>query len=221
MQIQAQTVQRFKDWFFGRVPEYQYEDEFEADVIYVNSESDLPRDGQEDVSYAVAETGDTYRFKDGIYTVVNPYVFGVEECYRDKPRTIQVKDVIVDLSYELPSISAEQVKAGGSASLATLYNIVALRVDLAQIKSIYVNGYRTTLMEYLGRGVNSEADRNVTEWFRKEHSLLYRLLLSSYPSEHAFHKGVVDALFHHGYILTWDAAKGRAMFKVDDFQVYL
>lgn len=224
MHIAEDNIQRFKNWFFGRVPAYEYDDEeVVLDTVYVNTEQDLPRDGDEDLKYHVAETGDTFRFKDGVYTEFKNYVFGVEEKYRDPLKVIRFKETLTDHSFELPSISADQVKAGSSASLSTLYNIMALRLDLAQIRKMHVEGRRTTLMEFLGKGSTIESERNfvITEWFRREHALLYRLLLSSYPSEQVQYKEVVDALFHHGYILTWDSAKRKALFKVEDFTVYL
>lgn len=220
--IDQAKVEAFKNWFLGRVPALEYEEDDFSDLpVNVEAESDLPVEGDPDAKYYVAATGDTYRYRDGAYHVVDVYSFGLTSEYRDKPRRIITRQVIEDPSYNIPSINAEQIKAGSSASLATLYNIQALLTDLAQIRRIHVTGYKTTLMEVLGKGANVDKQKNVTEWFANNHTLLYRLLASTMRAKDVFNKEILDALFHHKYVLTWDDTANRAVFKVDDFAVYL
>lgn len=215
-------VDAFKNWFFGRVPAAEHvEDSFFDVPVHVATEADLPVEGDTEAKYYVVETGDTYRYRDGAYHVIDVYSYGVTQEYRDTPRCIYARPVIVDPSYNIPSISAEQVHAGGSATLATLYNIQALLTDLEQIRRSQVYGYKTTLMDVLGKGHLADKSQNVTNWFAKEHTILYRLLISAFRTKEAFNKPIVDAMFKHNYILTWDDIKNRPVFKVDEFVVYL
>lgn len=219
--IDSAKVEAFKNWFLGRVPAIEYEEDFSDLPVNVEAESDLPVEGDPEAKYYVAATGDTYRFRDGAYHVVDVYSYGLTSEYRDKPRRIISRQVIVDPAFNIPSINAEQIRAGASASLATLYNIQALLTDLAQIRRIHVTGYKTTLMEFLGQGPYGDRHKNVTEWFSKNHTLLYRLLASAMRDKDNFNKEILDALFHHKYVLTWDTDVNRAVFKMEDFTVYL
>lgn len=215
-------VDAFKNWFFGRVPAVDYEEDSFFDIpVHVVTEADLPVEGDTEAKYYVAETGDTYRYRDGAYHVIDVYSYGVTQQYRDAPRRVISRQVISDPSYSIPSINADQIKAGASASLATLYCIQALLTDLQQIRRMHVEGYKTTLMEVLCKGAYVDRQQNVTEWFAKNHTLLYRLLSSTMRSKDSFNKEIIDALFHHKYVLTWDDAANRAVFKVEEFVVYL
>lgn len=222
MFIDTAKVEGFKNWFFGR-PNFMLEDDeaFSDLPVHVATEADLPKDGDPDAKYFVAETGDTYRYRDGAYYVIDVYSYGCTNEYREAPRRVVCREVITDYSYTLGSITADQIRAGTSPVLATLYNIQALLIDLAQIRRMYVTGYRTTLMEVLSKGPHVDKDQNLTTWFSSNHSLLYRLLASSQRSKDSFNTSVVDALHKQGYVLTWDDDKNRAVFKVDDFIVYL
>lgn len=224
MRIDNTKVESFKNWFFGR-PNINFDDlddqAFNELSIHVAAESDLPKEADPEAKYYVEATGDTYRFVDGAYQVIDVYSFGVTQAYRDAPRRVYARETIVDHSHGIPSITAEQIRNGAPAGLATLYNIQALLMDLEQIRRIDVYGYKTTLMDVLSQGAYSTKEQNVTHWFSTQHTLLYRLLASSMRAKDSFNKSVIDALFKHNYVLTWDDAKNRPVFKVDDFIVYL
>lgn len=220
--IDQAKVESFKNWFFGRTSVESYEDQDFSDVpVHLQTESDLPVEGNPDLKYYVVETGDTYRFVDGGYQVVDVYSFGITQQYRDAPRRVVHRNEITDPSFNIPHISAEQIKAGASATLATLYNIQALLTDLEQIRRSEVYGYKTSLMDVLGKGQYLDKQENVTQWFAREHKLLHRLLASAMRSKDIFSKPIIDALFVHKYVLTWDDTKNRAVFKVEDFVVHL
>lgn len=224
MQIDQAQIARFKDWFWGR-PSIQMDESddnpfFHDLPIEVATKNDLPLDGDAERKYYVADSRDTYRFVDGVYHIIDVYQFGVDEAYRDTPRTHVPKQTIVDHAYSIPSIEASKVTPD-NAALATLFNVMALTTDLEQIRRSKVYGYKTTLMEVLQKGHSSDKDRNVTEWFAREHSMLYRLLSSSYRTKEIQHKPVIDALFKHGYVLTWVDQLNRPVFKFEDFYVYL
>ncbi len=223
MRIDQAKVESFKNWFFGRPNFLLEEDEhvFNDLPIHVATEADLPKESIVDAKYFVAETGDTYRYIDGAYQVIDVYAYGDAGRYREAPRRVVSRETITDHSFIIGSISAEQIYAGASPSLATLYNIQALLMDFEQIRRTQVYGYKTTLMDILSRGPYQNKEQNVTNWFSSNHSMLYRLLVSSMRTKDAFNKSVVDALFKHNYVLTWDDTKNRAVFKLDDFIVYL
>lgn len=223
MQIDKAQVDRFKDWFFGR-SSFQLEETDDGTFIHLPIEvatiSDLPADGEPGRQYHVMDRQDTYKFVDGVYVMVDIYQFGVNEAYRDTPRVYTPKQLIEDHAWYIPSIGAKEIN-GENAALATLYNVMALSTDLEQIRRSKVYGYKTTLMEVLQKGISSDKDTNVTQWFATNHSLLYRLLSSAYRNKNNYHKPVIDVLFKHDYVLTWDDNKDRAVFKCGDFQVYL
>lgn len=221
----AAQIESFKNWFFGR-PNFQLMDDVDEqpffDIpVHIATESELPKEGDPDAKYFVAETGDTYRYVDGGYQVIDVYSYGDAHRYREAPRRVIAREVITDPSYGIPSISADQIRAGAPATLATLYNIQALLVDLEQIRRMHVHGYKTTLMDVLSQGAYTIKEQNVTNWFSKHHTLLYRLLVSCMRTKDAFNKEVIDALYKHNYVLTWDDAKNRPVFKVDEFVVFL
>lgn len=224
MRIDSAKVESFKNWFFGR-PNFMLEMEddqtFKDLPIHVAVEAELPIDGDPEAKYFVEETGDTYRYIDGAYQVIDVYSYGDAYRFRDAPRRVISREVIIDPTHGIPHITAEQIRNGAPATLATLYNIQALLVDLEQIRRMHVYGYKTNLMDILSKGPYTNKEQNVTNWFATQHTLLYRLLASSMRTKEAFSKSVIDALYKHNYVLTWDDAKNRPVFKIDEFVVFL
>lgn len=224
MQIEiANNAEKFKNWFFGRVPaelEHANEPEFSELPIHLQSEDNLPVEGNPNAKYFVADTGDTYRFIDGAYQVIDVYSYGVTQEYRDKPRRVISKVIIEDPSFTFPSIPEGKILGEDHATMATLFNIHALVTDLEQIRRIHVEGNKTTLMDVISTGHLDKAE-NATRWFATHHKLLYRLLVSTMRSKTMFNKKIIDAMAVHSYVLTWDDSKNRPVFKVADFTVYI
>lgn len=209
--------------FLGREPEWDREVEHHIDVedVYVKNTSELPNIGEEGIKYTVTEDMSVWRWADGAYHETNPYVYGVDQQYRDTPRTIRPNSQIVDPSAELASLSLDQVREGSSPSLAVYYNLIALRADLALIRRTEVLHPNMSLMGIISAGPSSKPENNVTDWFIKNHRALHVLLSSSARSKATMFKAVVDVLNHNKASLTWDDDKNRAVFKTDDIKVYL
>lgn len=221
--IDHSKVESFKNWFFGRPSinlDLMDDESIDNIDVHLATEADFPLNGDPDVKYYVIETGDTYRYINGAYQVVDVYMYGLTQEYRDSPRRVTAKTTVIDPTWNIPSIDARVINPN-NAALATLYNVMALTTDLEQIRYSKVYGYKTTLMDVLQQGNSDDKETNVTTWFRREHAMLHRLLVSSQCSKLVQHKPVVDVLFKHGYILTWDDNKDRAVFKFNDFCVYL
>lgn len=197
------------------------EDSLPVDTVYVATTDNLPVDGEADIKYHVVADASIWRWADGAYHEVNPYVYGVDQIYRDMPRVIRPKATIVDPSAEMASLSLDQVRRGSSETLATLYNLHALRADLDMFRRLVVTGHQMTVMDLLGKGPSNDRDRNVTEWFAREHKAMYNLLRASSRSKGAMHNPVCDALHKQKASLTWDEDLNQAVFKIDDFKVYL
>lgn len=200
------------------------EDALPADTIYVATTDQLPLDGEADLKYHVVSDASDWRFADGAYHETNPYVYGVDQQYREHVRTIRPKPTIVDYSATMASLSLDQVRGGASETLATLYNLIALRADLNMLERIVVVGHNSSVMTLLSKGRNTRPEDNVTEWFQREHKAMYTLLNSSLQQRDGkvwIHPPVVDALYKQGAALSFDHDRKRAVLKLDNFQVYL
>lgn len=99
--------------FFSTVTGNHHEREVAMSQIEVMSMDDLPSVGIEDVVYSITSTLDQYKWSSGNYTSHNPYR-SVDEHSRL---------LIVDESAYMPH--------GGAISTRVIYNIWALRADLA------------------------------------------------------------------------------------------
>lgn len=223
MQVKINTtkIENIKNWFFGRVPHDFDRDQMVSDLEFnFATESELPLDGDPEAKYFVEETRDFYRFIDGAYQVIDAYIYGITQEYRDTPRRVYPKVTIVDHSANIPSFPADKIKDSNS-TLAVLYNVQALLIDLEQIRRVKVCGFNTTLMDVLGQGTSNDKDKNVTNWFAKDYKLLYKLLRSAHRTNNIFDKPIIDTLFKQNYVLTWSDKKNCPIFKIDDFYVYL
>lgn len=204
--------------------QHDVDDALPADTIYVATTDNLPLDGEADIKYHVVADASDWRWADGAYHEINPYIYGVDHKYRELPRVVRPKSTIVDPSAEMPSLSLEQVRGGSSETLATLYNLYALRADLGMLERIVVNGHKMTVMDLLSKGRHTRPEDNVTEWFQREHMAMHKLLSSCIQVRDGrmwAHNPVIDALFKQDAALTWDDVKKRAVFKTGDFKVYL
>lgn len=200
------------------------EEALPSDTIYVATTDQLPMDGEADMIYHVVSDASDWRFADGAYHETNPYVYGVDQQYRDHVRTIRPKSTIVDYSATMASLSLDQVRGGASETLATLYNLIALRADLNMLERILVSGHNSTVMTLLGKGRSNNPEDNVTEWFQREHKAMWTLLNSSIQFREGRviqHTPVIDALFKQKASLTWNFERRRAILKLDNFEVYL
>lgn len=203
--------------------QYDVEDALPPDTIYVATIDNLPVDGEADKKYHVVADVSEWRWADGAYHEINPYVFGVDQKYRDV-RIVRPKATIVDPSAEMASLSLEQVRGGASETLATLYNLIALRADLDMLERIVVNGHKMTVMGLLSKGRHVRSEDNITEWFQREHKAMHTLLSAcarKVDGKVKFHDPVVDALFKQKAILAWDNTVDRAVLKLENFEVYL
>lgn len=209
--------------FLGRETDWtrEVEHSIAPEEIYLKDLTDLPLNGEADIKYHVVSDMSLWRWADGAYHEVNPYVYGVDAQYWEKPRTIRPNTQIVDSSAELASLSLDQVRKGSSPSLAVYYNLIALRADLDMLRRLGVVGHNMSLMDLLGRGPNTDRDRNVTDWFQREHKALCQLLVSSARSKTDMFAPVIDVLHHNDASLTWDEKANRPVFKTNDFKVYL
>lgn len=209
--------------FLGREPDWtrEVEESISPEEVYVKDLTDLPTDGSTDVKYHVTADMSLWRWEDGTYYEINPYVYGVDPQYWEKPRTFRPNTQIVDFSAQLASLSLEQVRNGSSPSLAVYYNLIALRADLDMRRRLEVVGYNMSLQDLLSRGISNDPERNATEWFQREHKALYQLLSSSARSKADMFASVVDVLHHNNASLTWDDKLNRPLFKTNDFKVYL
>lgn len=196
-------------------------DALPADTMYVATTDNLPHDGEADIKYHVVADASDWRWADGAYHEVNPYIYGVDHKYRELPRVVRPKSTIVDPSAEMASLSLEQVRGGGSETLATLYNLIALRADLGMLERIVVVGHKMTVMDLLSKGRHTRAEDNVSEWFHREHKAMWTLLNASARRKDEMHAPVCDALFKQGASLTWCEDRNRAVFKTEGFKVYL
>lgn len=192
--------------------------------MYVSTTDQLPVDGEADLKYHVVSDSSIWRFSDGTYHEVNPYVYGVDQQYREHVRSIRPKPTIIDPTSTMASLSLEQVRGGSSEVLATLYNLYALRADLGMFERIVVDGHKMTVMDLLGKGRHLKSVDNVTEWFQREHKAMWTLLNSCIQSRNGqvwSHNPVVDALYKQKALLVWDETKKRAMLRLENFEVYL
>lgn len=224
MKFNIDTMIRFKNWFFGIVENpivLEYETERLADEVFVNNVGDLPEEGDPTISYRVTDLDTNYQFKDGAYYPIDPYVFGVDPAYREKPHPIRIAEKLTDQSYYIPDSSDAKIKAGYSPNQAVLFNVMALRLDLEQLRRVHVQGTKHTLMDVMSIGKLQDKADNVTAWFIKEHAILHRLLKSAYKSKKAFNQAIVDIIYNHGYVFTWDDLKNRPVLKVNDFTVHI
>lgn len=199
------------------------EDSLPADTIYVATLDNLPLEGEADQKYHVVADVSDWRWADGAYHEVNPYVFGVDQKYRDV-RTYRPKPMIIDPSAEMASLSLEQVRGGSSETLAALYNLTALRADLDMLERIVITGHKMTVMDLLGKGRHTRTEDNVSEWFQREHKAMWTLLNSSMQYRDGkvwSYTPVVDALFKQDASLIWDGVAKRAVLKLENFKVYL
>jgi hypothetical protein len=213
--IQSLNARRFR---------LEVQDELPTDTVYVATTDNLPLDGEADITYHVVADGSVWRWTDGAYHEVNPYVYGVDQQYRDHARVIRPKSTIVDPTATMASLSLEQVRGGSSEVLATLYNLYALRADLGMFERIVVNGHKMTVMDLLGKGRHLKAIDNVTEWFQREHKAMWTLLNSCIQHRDGriwAHNPVIDALYKQKALLVWDDVKKRAMLRLENFEVYL
>lgn len=195
-----------------------------ADTIYVATIDNLPLDGEADLKYHVIADGSDWRFTDGAYHEINPYIYGVDQQYREQVRTVRPKSTIIDESATMASLSLEQVRGGASETLATLYNLHALRADLGMLERIVVVGHNMTVMNLLSKGRHLNAEDNISEWFSREHKAMWTLLNSSIDFRDGriwSHNPVIDALYKQNAILAWDTARKRKVLKLENFEVYL
>lgn len=209
--------------FLGRESDWtrEVEESISPEEVYVKDLTDLPVDGEADIKYHVTADMSLWRWADGAYHEANPYVYGVDPQYWEKPRTFRPNTQIVDYSAQLASLSLEQVRGGSSPSLAVYYNLIALRADLDMLRRLGVVGHNMCLQDLLSRGPSTDPERNATEWFQREHKALYQLLSSSARSKTDMFAPVVDVLHHNKASLTWDETQNRPLFKTNDFKVYL
>lgn len=198
-----------------------YDETLSSDDIYVNELKDLPVEGEAGTKYHVMADTSEWRWADGRYHEINPYIYGVDRQYWDEPRTFRHNTEIIDYSAEMASLSLDQVRKGSSPSLAVYYNLIALRADLDMLRRLSVVGHNMSLMDLVSKGPSSNPERNATEWFLREHKALYTLLSSSARSKDDMHTPVIDALHHNEASLTWDTDRNRPVFKTGDFKVYL
>lgn len=209
--------------FLGRETDWtrEVEESISPEEVYIKNLEALPVEGEADIKYHVLADMSLWRWADGAYHEVNPYVYGVDSQYWEKPRTIRPNTQIVDSSAELASLSLDQVRSGSSPSLAVYYNLIALRADLDMLRRLSVVGHNMSLQDLVSRGPSTDKERNATEWFQREHKALYQLLLSSARSKADMFAPVIDVLHHNEASLTWDEKLNRPVFKTNDFKVYL
>lgn len=202
----------------------EVEDALPVDTIYVATTDNLPVEGEADMKYHVVADASDWRFTSGAYHEVNPYVYGVDQQYREHVRTIRPKSTIIDPSATMASLSLEQVRGGASESLATLYNLYALRADLDMLERIVVPAHKMTVMNLLGKGAHGNPEQNVSDWFQREHTAMWKLLNSSISFRDGnlySHAPVIDALYKQKAILAWSTEHKRPILKLENFEVYL
>lgn len=196
------------------------EEEVTPDTVYVKTVNDLPTEGNHGVKYHVLEETTDWKWIGNGYQEINPYVFGVDQVYCDSPRVVKRNQMLVDPTADFASISLDQVREGGSPMMSALYNLIALRADLDTIRRF--NRDKTIgLMTLVSKGPSANPLHNATNWFAREHKALYALLRSSAHSKNRMYLPMCDALHKQGASLTWDDRMNQAIFKVDEFQVYL
>lgn len=104
---------QFDDDFFSTVTNDPSEREVAMSQFEVMSMDDLPSVGDEDAVYTITSTLDQYKWSKGNYTSHNPYMSEAQNA----------RLLIVDESAYMPH--------GGAVSTRLIYNIWALRADLA------------------------------------------------------------------------------------------
>lgn len=216
--------------------EYDFSDsDLDEQEPYYNVESkkDLPVTGSSKLIYRTLDDMLLWTWKRNAYTEYNPYAFGVTQEFNEvvpevlQPQNFAVLDVdnrrvVLQDNQQLRSMSIEQVKEGGDARLAMVYNIEAFREDIRVITALKIP-FETMVDEKKDRPYfkNSQKQNTLDNWFYQNHSALSLLLRSTCRSETHIDKHMLDGINKKGAHIYWDDKTNNAKFKDGEFEVNL